>query len=183
MFCSLEVEAGQVPKSGYRMTKNVRNSFQVDRHLNCLKNCTVSPICMWLVQLPCCWQDVPAHRTRHSAHRQLDRPCRRQRLGLVQHHLHSTPLNFQRTTLCLTSRPIVCQTTCMLFSLMRLCSYRLSTILLFSAQMYFKIIKSGTDRKLVYDFLLVVYSNFSWTPIVFFRNLDVAQVGWSTYFW
>ena len=26
--------------------------------------------------------------------------------------------------------------------------------------MYFKIIKSGTNRKLVYDFLLVVYSNF-----------------------
>jgi len=27
-------------------------------------------------------------------------------------------------------------------------------------QMYFKVIKSGTNRKLVYDFLLVVYSNF-----------------------
>jgi len=27
-------------------------------------------------------------------------------------------------------------------------------------QMYFKVIKSGTSRKLVYDFLLVVYSNF-----------------------
>ena len=26
--------------------------------------------------------------------------------------------------------------------------------------MYFKVIKSGTSRKLVYDFLLVVYSNF-----------------------
>ena len=26
--------------------------------------------------------------------------------------------------------------------------------------MYFKVIKSGTNRKLVYDFLLVVYSNF-----------------------
>ena len=27
-------------------------------------------------------------------------------------------------------------------------------------QIYFKVIKSGTNRKLVYDFLLVVYSNF-----------------------
>ena len=27
-------------------------------------------------------------------------------------------------------------------------------------QMYFKVIKSGTNRKLVYNFLLVVYSNF-----------------------
>ena len=27
-------------------------------------------------------------------------------------------------------------------------------------QMYFKVIKSGTNRKLVYDFLLVVYGNF-----------------------
>jgi len=27
-------------------------------------------------------------------------------------------------------------------------------------QMYFKVIKSGINRKLVYDFLLVVYSNF-----------------------
>ena len=27
-------------------------------------------------------------------------------------------------------------------------------------QMYFKVIKSGTNRKLVHDFLLVVYSNF-----------------------
>jgi len=27
-------------------------------------------------------------------------------------------------------------------------------------QMYFKVIKSGTSRKLVYDFLLVVYRNF-----------------------
>jgi len=26
--------------------------------------------------------------------------------------------------------------------------------------MYFKVIKSGTNWKLVYDFLLVVYSNF-----------------------
>jgi len=28
-------------------------------------------------------------------------------------------------------------------------------------QMYFKVIKSGTNRKLVYDFLLAVYSNYS----------------------
>jgi len=27
-------------------------------------------------------------------------------------------------------------------------------------QIYFKVIKSGTNRKLVYDFLLVIYSNF-----------------------
>ena len=27
-------------------------------------------------------------------------------------------------------------------------------------QVYFKVIKSGTNRKLVYDFLLVVYCNF-----------------------
>ena len=27
-------------------------------------------------------------------------------------------------------------------------------------QMYFKVIKSGTNRKLVYDFLLIVYSNY-----------------------
>jgi len=27
-------------------------------------------------------------------------------------------------------------------------------------QMYFKVIKSGTNRNLLYDFLLVVYSNF-----------------------
>jgi len=27
-------------------------------------------------------------------------------------------------------------------------------------QMYLKVIKSGTTRKLVYDFLLVIYSNF-----------------------
>ena len=27
-------------------------------------------------------------------------------------------------------------------------------------QMYFKVIKNGTNRKLVFDFLLVVYSNF-----------------------
>jgi len=32
--------------------------------------------------------------------------------------------------------------------------------------MYFKVIKSGTNRKLVYDFLLEVYSNFC--PIITF---------------
>ena len=32
-------------------------------------------------------------------------------------------------------------------------------------QMYFKVINIGTNRKLVYDFLLVVYSNFSRRPI------------------
>ena len=55
-------------------------------------------------------------------------------------------------------------------------------------QMYFKVIKSGTNRKLVYDFLLVVYSNFcSITP--FLRNLmwnspvtlKYAQGHWQLY--
>ena len=48
---------------------------------------------LWLVQLPCCWQDVPVQHTRHSADRQLDRHCRRQRLGLVQQQLHGPCLN------------------------------------------------------------------------------------------
>ena len=38
-------------------------------------------------------------------------------------------------------------------------------------QMYFKVIKSGTNRKLVYDFQLVVYSNFCRITHRFFRNL------------
>jgi len=48
---------------------------------------------LWLVQLPCCWQDVPVHHTRHSADRQLDRHYRRQRLGLVQQQIHGPCLN------------------------------------------------------------------------------------------
>ena len=57
-------------------------------------------------------------------------------------------------------------------------------------QMYFKVIKSGTNRKLVYDFLLVVYSNFSHiTHRFFFRNLmwnspmtlKYAQSHWQSY--
>ena len=41
-------------------------------------------------------------------------------------------------------------------------------------QMYFKVIKSGTNRKLVYDFLLVVYRNFCHiTP--FLEKFDVKQ--------
>ena len=55
-------------------------------------------------------------------------------------------------------------------------------------QMYFKVIKSGTNRKLVYDFLLAVYSNFCRiTPIL--RNLmwnspmtlKYAQGHWQSY--
>jgi len=38
-------------------------------------------------------------------------------------------------------------------------------------QMYFKVMKSGTHRKLVYDFLLVVYSNFCRITHRFLRNL------------
>ena len=42
--------------------------------------------------------------------------------------------------------------------------------------MYFKVIKSGTNRKLVYDFILVVYSNFcrSLSHTVF-EKFDVKQ--------
>jgi len=40
--------------------------------------------------------------------------------------------------------------------------------------MYFRVIKSGTNRKLVYDFLLVVYSNFyRITPV--FEKFDEKQ--------
>ena len=38
-------------------------------------------------------------------------------------------------------------------------------------QMYFKVIKSGTNRKLVYAFLLVVYSNFCRITHRLLRNL------------
>jgi len=41
-------------------------------------------------------------------------------------------------------------------------------------QMYFKVIKSGTNRKLVYDFILVVYSNFCRITHRF-KNFDVKQ--------
>ena len=40
--------------------------------------------------------------------------------------------------------------------------------------MYFKVIKSGTNRKLVYDFLLVVYSNFCRITHPF-EKFDVKQ--------
>jgi len=40
--------------------------------------------------------------------------------------------------------------------------------------MYFKVIKSGTNRKLVYDFLLVVYSNFCRITHCF-EKYDVKQ--------
>jgi len=41
-------------------------------------------------------------------------------------------------------------------------------------QMYFKVIKSGTNWMLVYDFLLVVYSNFAVSRTVF-EKFDVKQ--------
>ena len=40
--------------------------------------------------------------------------------------------------------------------------------------MYFKVIESGTNRKLVYDFLLVVYSNVCRTHTVF-EKFDAKQ--------
>jgi len=43
--------------------------------------------------LRCCWQDVPAQHTRHSAHRQLDRYRRRRRLGLVESDLCRRPVD------------------------------------------------------------------------------------------
>jgi len=41
-------------------------------------------------------------------------------------------------------------------------------------QTYFKVIKNGTNRKLVYDFLLVVYSNFCRITHLF-EKFDVKQ--------
>jgi len=41
-------------------------------------------------------------------------------------------------------------------------------------QIYFKVIKSGTNRKLVYDFLLVVYSNFCVSHTVY-EKFDIRQ--------
>jgi len=40
--------------------------------------------------------------------------------------------------------------------------------------MYFKVTKSGTNRKLVYDFLLVVYSNFCRITLVY-EKFDVTR--------
>ena len=56
-------------------------------------------------------------------------------------------------------------------------------------QMYSKVIKSGTNRKLVYDFLFVVYSNFCRITHRFLRNLmwnspmtlKYAQGHWQSY--
>ena len=120
---------------GKRMLNKVVSTFQVDRRVNCMANCSLSSVCdsynyraadktcqinthrrasstltdvpvqhspvvgLWLVQLPCCWQDVPVQHSRHSAHGQLDRHCRRQRLELVELALHPTPLNQLRTSL------------------------------------------------------------------------------------
>jgi len=44
-------------------------------------------------------------------------------------------------------------------------------------QMYFKVIKSGSNRKLVYDFLLVVYSNF-WRITHRFWEIWCETVQW-----
>jgi len=100
-------------KTGYRMINKVSSTVHVGHRLYCLANCTMSPICdscnyrpsdrtcqfntdLWLVQLPSFWQDVPVQHSRHSAHRHLDRHYRRQRLELVQHHLHRRRLNDTR---------------------------------------------------------------------------------------
>ena len=52
--------------------------------------------------------------------------------------------------------------------------------------MYFKVIKSGTNRKLVYDFQLVVYSNFCLSRTVFekfdvkqFNDLEISPRSWT----
>ena len=46
-------------------------------------------------------------------------------------------------------------------------------------QMYFKVIKSGTNEKLVYDFLLVVYSNFCLITHRFWENwCETVQWPW-----
>ena len=42
-------------------------------------------------------------------------------------------------------------------------------------QMYFKVIKSGTNRKLVYDFSLAVYSNFCGITHRIVEKFDVKQ--------
>ena len=42
-------------------------------------------------------------------------------------------------------------------------------------QMYFKVIKSGTNRKIVYYFLLVVYSNFCRIIYTVYAKFDVKQ--------
>jgi len=41
--------------------------------------------------------------------------------------------------------------------------------------MYFKVIKSGTNRKLVYDFLLVLYNIFFAVSRTVFEKFDVKQ--------
>jgi len=43
------------------------------------------------------------------------------------------------------------------------------------SKMHFEVIKSGINRKLVYDFLLVVYSNFCRITHHFFEKFDVKQ--------
>ena len=53
---------------------------------------------------------VPVQHSRHSAPGQLGRPCRRQRLGLVEHSFHSTRLKFKppanvTSTPCLKNIP------------------------------------------------------------------------------
>ena len=47
-------------------------------------------------------------------------------------------------------------------------------------QLYFKVIKSGTNRKLVYDFLLVVYSNFCRITHRFWEiRCEIVQWPWN----
>jgi len=45
----------------------------------------------------------------------------------------------------------------------------------YDLQVYFKVIKSGTNRKLVFDFLLVVYSIFFAVSRTVFEKFDVKQ--------
>jgi len=42
-------------------------------------------------------------------------------------------------------------------------------------QMSLKVIKSGTNQKLVYDFLLVIYSNFCRLSRTVYEKIDVKQ--------
>jgi len=44
--------------------------------------------------------------------------------------------------------------------------------------MSFKVIKSGTNRKLVYDFLLVVYSTFSLLITIHQRYWQTDNLSW-----
>jgi len=95
MFCSLDLEAQSWIQDDQQGGQQLQSwaSTQLFGQLHRVTD-------LWLVQLPSFRQDVPAQHTWHTAHRQLGRPCRGQRLGLVQHHLHSSRLNSERERLC-----------------------------------------------------------------------------------